>query len=244
MEFDIRIYFLLFLIYSVIGWIMEVTLSFIENHKFINRGFLIGPYCPIYGTGAIIITLLLNRYVDDWIVLFIMSILICGVLEYITSYLMEKIFKARWWDYSNMKFNINGRICLETIIPFGLLGLLIMYITNPFFFSLLQQIPNVWLTVLSIFFAIVFIIDNIISFNVIANVRIATKKISKENIKDNTEEITQKVKEILLSKSKLHKRLLNAFPKIESLKSKIKEKAKNTINKAKNKEEEKPKKNE
>ncbi len=244
MEFDIRIYFLLFLIYSVIGWIMEVTLSFIENHKFINRGFLIGPYCPIYGTGAIIITLLLNRYVDDWIVLFIMSILICGVLEYITSYLMEKIFKARWWDYSNMKFNINGRICLETIIPFGLLGLLIMYITNPFFFSLLQQIPNVWLTVLSIFFAIVFIIDNIISFNVIANVRIATKKISKENIKDNTEEITQKVKEILLSKSKLHKRLLNAFPKIESLKSKIKEKAKNTINKAKNKEEEKPKENE
>lgn len=244
MEFDIRIYFLLFLIYSVIGWIMEVTLSFIENHKFINRGFLIGPYCPIYGTGAIIITLLLNRYVDDWIVLFIMSILICGVLEYITSYLMEKIFKARWWDYSNMKFNINGRICLETIIPFGLLGLFIMYITNPFFFSLLQQIPNVWLTVLSIFFAIVFIIDNIISFNVIANVRIATKKISKENIKDNTEEITQKVKEILLSKSKLHKRLLNAFPKIESLKSKIKEKAKNTINKAKNKEEEKPKENE
>lgn len=239
MEYNIQIYFLLFLIYSVIGWMMEVTLSLIEHHKFINRGFLIGPYCPIYGTGAIFITVFLQRYINEWFTLFIMAIFICGVLEYVTSYLMEKIFKARWWDYSNMKFNINGRICLETILPFGLLGLLIMYVLNPIFFNILSAIPDAALLALTIVLLVIFITDNIISFNVISYVRSATKAVNKENIKDNTEEITKKVKEILLKKSKLHKRLLNAFPQIESLKSKIKEKAKETIKNITEKKEEK-----
>lgn len=235
MEFDIRIYFLLFLIYSVMGWIMEVTLGLIQSHKFVNRGFLIGPYCPIYGTGGIIITLSLQKYIDDWFILFIMAILICGLLEYITSYLMEKIFKARWWDYSDMRFNINGRICLETLLPFGILGLIIMYILNPFFINVLKQIPELVLTIVSIAFAVIFLTDNIISFNIISNVRKATKKVNKENIRDNTEEITKKVKEILLNKSKLNKRLVNAFPKLESLKSKIHEKAEEISEKVKDK---------
>lgn len=225
MEFDIRIYFLLFLIYSVVGWIMEVVLGLIKSHKFVNRGFLIGPYCPIYGTGAILITLGLQKYREDWFTLFIMAILICGLLEYVTSFLMEKIFKARWWDYSDMRFNINGRICLETLLPFGVLGLIITYISNPFFLGLLSQIPDLVLTILSSVLLVIFLVDNVISFNIIANVRKATKKVSKENIRDNTEEITKKVKEILLSKSILNKRLVHAFPKLESLKGKIHEKA-------------------
>lgn len=114
----IKIYFLLFFIYSVMGWILEITCKFIEYKKFANRGFLIGPYCPIYGFGALFITLFLGRYSNDIIALFVMTILICGVLEYFTSYIMEKIFKLRWWDYSRRKYNINGRICLDTLIPF------------------------------------------------------------------------------------------------------------------------------
>ena len=130
--YDIRVYFLLFMIYSVLGWIMEVTCKLIQYKRFINRGFLIGPYCPIYGCGGILITVLLNRYMSDPFVLFVMAILLCGTLEYLTSYFMEKAFKARWWDYSQRKFNINGRICLGTIIPFGILGLFISYVSNPF----------------------------------------------------------------------------------------------------------------
>ena len=133
MNYDIRILFLLFLMYSFTGWAIEVIGKLIEKGKFVNRGFLVGPYCPIYGVGCISMILLLNRYIKDPFTLFIMSILLFSFLEYFTSYFMEKIFKIRWWDYSRRKFNINGRICLETMIPFGLGGMLIMYIVNPFF---------------------------------------------------------------------------------------------------------------
>ena len=203
---------------------MEVILSLIQHKKFINRGFLIGPYCPIYGYGAILITFLLRKYVDDIFTLFIMAILVCGILEYATSYFMEKIFKARWWDYSNNRFNINGRVCLETIIPFGLLGLLIMYVTNPFFIEKLEGIPEVWLNVSFWILLILFIADNIVSTVVISYIKKALKFIGKEL--DNTEEITKKIREVLKQKSPLHKRLANAYPKFETVKIKIKEKTK------------------
>ena len=219
---DIRIYFLLFIIYSVIGWCMEVTLKLIESRKFVNRGFLIGPYCPIYGYGAILITFLLKKYTNDVLTLFIMAILVCGILEYVTSYFMEKIFKARWWDYSKNKFNINGRVCLETIIPFGLLGLLIMYVTNPFFLAKLQQLPETWLNILFWAILAVFITDNIVSTVVISYIKKALKFIGKEL--DSTEEITKKIREVLRQKSPLHRRLANAYPKLEAVKLKIKQK--------------------
>ena len=218
---NIMIYFLLFLIYSFCGWALEVLGKLLEKKRFINRGFLIGPYCPIYGFGALVITFLLKKYTDDTITLFIMAILVCGLLEYITSYLMEKIFKARWWDYSQKRFNINGRVCLDTIIPFGLLGLFIMYVSNPFFLNILNKLPFIALAILSSVLFVIFIVDNILSFNIISTVRTTTKGLYKEL--DNTEEITKKVKEILLSKSILHRRLINAFPMLESIKARIQE---------------------
>ena len=221
---NVMIYFLLFLIYSFCGWAIEVIGKLIEKKRFINRGFLIGPYCPIYGFGALAITFLLKKYTNDGIALFIMAIVICGILEYITSYLMEKIFKARWWDYSQKKFNINGRVCLDTLIPFGLLGLFIMYVSNPFFLDILNKLPFTLLTILSSCLFVIFIIDNILSFNIISTVRTTTKGLYKEL--DNTEEITKKVKEILLSKSILHRRLIHAYPTLESIKAKIKENTK------------------
>ena len=115
MEINVSVYFILFIIYAMIGWCIEIINGLIQTKKFVNRGFLI--------------TLLLSKYYNDPIVLFFMGIAVCGILEYLTSYIMEKIFKARWWDYSKRKFNINGRICLETIIPFGLLGCFIIYIS-------------------------------------------------------------------------------------------------------------------
>lgn len=208
---------------------MEVTCKSIEAKKFINRGFLIGPYCPIYGWGAIIITLLLKKYTDDWIVLFFMSMITCGILEYATSYVMEKLFHARWWDYSKRKYNINGRVCLETLIPFGILGIVIMYVTNPFILKFLDKIPEQTLNVIAIILFTIFIIDSIISLKVVSNVRSTSTKLNKElsDKKDNTEEITAKVKEILRNKSILNRRLINAYPdlqaKIKRKKEEIKE---------------------
>ena len=214
----IEIYFLLFISYAFLGWCMEVTCKFIQYKKFINRGFLIGPYCPIYGWGALAITILLKRYMEDPLVLFLMSTLICSIIEYLTSYFMEKKYHARWWDYSNKKFNINGRICLETLIPFGILGVAIMYGTNPILFKLYNQIPQLVINILTAILFIGFIVDNIISSNIISSINVEGNKL----IKDNTEEITEKIKQVLRQKSWLHRRLINAYPGLKDIKVKIK----------------------
>ena len=219
----IEIYFLLFLSYSFLGWCMEVICKFIQMKKFVNRGFLIGPYCPIYGWGALTITVLLKRYMEDPLVLFVMSTIICSIIEYFTSYFMEKKYHARWWDYSNKKFNINGRICLETLIPFGVLGVIIMYVTNPILFDFYHKIPQFVIHILSGILFIGFTVDNIISSNVVASVNIEGSKL----IKDNTEEITEKVKQILRQKSWLHRRLMNAYPNLKNIKIKLREKRSN-----------------
>ena len=196
---------------------MEVGCKLVELKKFINRGFLIGPYCPIYGWGCILIILLLNKYTDDPLVLFVMAILICSILEYFTSYFMEKLFKARWWDYSRRKFNINGRICLETMIPFGLLGCLIMYFVNPFFVSVYSKIPSNILIIISSVLFTIFLTDNIISYTIMFKMKIPKIKISK----DSTEEITEYVRSILAKRSFLYKRLMKAYPNMKILRNKV-----------------------
>ena len=219
---EIEIYIMLFFIYSLAGWLVEMIPATIREKKFVDRGFLVGPYCPIYGCGVILITLLLQKYADDIVVTFFLSVIICGTLEYLTSYLMEKIFKARWWDYSQKKFNINGRVCLNTIVPFGLLGLFIMYVSNPFFISKIQLLPEMWLNILFWTLLVIYLVDNIVSGIVIRYVKKTEKIVGKDL--DNTEEITKKVKEVLQNKSVLHRRLLNAYPSLEAVKIKIKEK--------------------
>ena len=206
----IELYFLLFFTYSVLGWIMEVTKTLIDKKKFVNRGFLIGPYCPIYGCGVLLITLLLQKYAGDVPLTFILSILICGTLEYMTSYVMEKIFKARWWDYSQRKFNINGRVCLQNLVLFGLASCVIIYVTNPFIIKHLKMIPSMVQNVLIGALLAVHLVDNIVSYKIILNL----KKVSNE-IKDDTIEISEKVKNIIHNKSRLYRRLVNAFPNIK-----------------------------
>lgn len=207
---DIEQYIALFFIYSFAGWLMEVIRVSKKEKKFVDRGFLIGPYCPIYGYGVLLITILLRKYTDDIIVTFFMSLIICGTLEYLTSYLMEKIFKARWWDYSDRKFNINGRICLENLIPFGIGGCIIVYIINPFLLGIIDFVPDIIMHILLTFLLIGYITDLIVSLKIILNL-----KIVKKELKDNTDEISEKVKKIILRKSRLYRRLVNAFPRIK-----------------------------
>lgn len=221
--YDLKTWFLLFMIYSFIGWIIEVIDLFILSKKFINRGFLIGPYCPIYGVGSLFMIAFLHPYVKDPFVLFLMAVAVCSILEYTTSYLMEKLFKARWWDYSNNKFNINGRICLETMIPFGIGGCIILYIANPMITSVLNQIPDVILLILAIILFVIFLIDNIISYKIILNF----KKVASTIKKDSTEEISKRVRAILKSKSIFTKRLMNAFPNVKAIIENYQKKRKN-----------------
>ena len=221
-------YIALFFIYSFAGWLMETVRISIREKKFVNRGFLIGPYCPIYGTGVLLITILLQKYSNDVWATFFMSILICGTLEYMTSYVMEKIFNARWWDYSKRKFNINGRICLETLIPFGIMGTFIIFIANPFLLKYINMVPEMVLSIILEIITIIFIIDGIVSCKIVSDL----KGMSKE-FKDNTIEISEKVKARIESgKFKLYKRLVKAFPgirngvkydKIKEFKKKIEE---------------------
>ena len=114
------------------------------NIKKINlsRGFLVGPYIPIYGTAAIVMSFLLTKYQTNLIVLFVMSSLICTIIEYFTSYVMEKVYKLRWWDYSNIKPNFGKYICLQNSLIWGILGTIYIHIFKKFTDKIINQITN------------------------------------------------------------------------------------------------------
>ncbi|MBQ6494893.1 MAG: putative ABC transporter permease [Bacilli bacterium] len=213
-------YFLIFFIYSILGWIAESIYSSILEKKLVDRGFLIGPYCPIYGTGAVIGITYLTQYKNNPLTIFILGIVISCIIEYITSYLMEKIFKARWWDYSNHKFNLNGRICGKNALLFGICSLLIIYICNPPIELILSRLNNQNLKLISLISFIIFISDVIISYNIINKLKINLNKI--EINKDSTYEIKALVLAALntningkIKKNTLQKRLIKAFPTLD-----------------------------
>ena len=228
---SLREYFLIFMIYSIMGWMVEIVYTAFVNKKFSNRGFLIGPYCPIYGVGVLLILILLSDFKDDIAVLFLLSIIVCSLLEYFTSYFMEKIFKARWWDYSRNKFNINGRICLETMIPFGLIACFVVSFLHPVIMSLLDKIPLSFLDAISLILAVVFIIDVILSFNIVNTFK-STVKSATGFTSDKTDEFNKYVKKVLADKSLFHRRLIGAFPRIQPL-PRISDKIKRKIKKTK-----------
>ena len=207
-------YFLYFIIYSMIGWFMEVCVSLWNKHKFINRGFLIGPYCPIYGWGSLTIILVVGQNTSDVLAVFLKAILICSLLEYFTSYFMEKIYNVRWWDYSNKKFNINGRICLETMVPFGILALLIIYVVHPIIIKFVGLLSPLALIIVSTLIFIIYFVDNVISTFILFKIK---GKIKSEK-KDNTEKIKKYIEKWFQDNSILYRRIKNAFPKFEIFK--------------------------
>ena len=211
--------YLIFIAYAFIGWSIEVIGVVINQKKFVNRGFLIGPYCPIYGFGGVIMTLTLTKYYHNPITLFAMGMFECAILEYFTSYAMEKLFNARWWDYTKYKYNINGRICLETMIPFGTLGCVAIYLINPFLDKWLSLMNNDVINVLAIIMAAIFFIDVLVSVKVIDSFK---KTAMQFKNKDNTEEITKKVRAVLSTKSPFTKRLVDAFPNLKAAITNIK----------------------
>ncbi len=208
-------YFLLFFIYSVIGWFVEVTYVYIGTKKFVNRGFLIGPYIPIYGYSALIMALYLTQYKDNPLTVFLLAIFICTFIEYMISFNMEKLFNARWWDYSNSKFNINGRVCLKNGLGFGFLSLLLIYLINPWLVNLLEKLNPKLLIIISVICLVIFVFDFITSLIVTFDIKNKIKKFDSDSTTEIRELINEKIKKKLLKR-----RVLNAFPRVKFLKFK------------------------
>lgn len=133
-----------FFIYSFTGWCCETAYCSVLQRKFVNRGFLTAPICPIYGFGALMMIAVLSAFPRNIFLVFFVGALLTTILEYITSWSMEKLFKARWWDYSDHKFNICGRVCLENSLMFGGLCVLLLFILHPRIQALIQLCPP-WL---------------------------------------------------------------------------------------------------
>ena len=120
-----------FWIYSFLGWGFETIYSSIHEGRLINRGFVTGPSCPIYGVGAVIIVLVLNNFKQNIIVLFIAGVILTSLLEYIVYIIMDKIFNQKWWDYSDLRFNYKGILSLESSIAWGILAVLLIKLIHP-----------------------------------------------------------------------------------------------------------------
>ena len=206
---------ILFFIFSVLGWMMEVTLKFIQYHRFINRGFMIGPYCPIYGSGVVAITVLVGGLIGREGTMgetFLAGFVICGALEYFTSWYMEKLFHARWWDYSQKPMNLNGRIWIGNLILFGLASVVIIHWIDPVYFSLIAQVPPFWLGLCAVVIAVVMIADQVAS-HILMN--IVRREIDAQE-GDNTEEISRRVHELLRNRSLLVRRIHQAYPELQA----------------------------
>ena len=205
--------FIVFYIYSIFGYILEILGIFISKKKIVfNRGYLLGPYLPIFGFGALFITLFLTKYYNEPIVLFVMGMVLCGVLEYFTSFILEKAFNLRWWDYSDKKYNINGRVCLETMIMFGIGSVLLVCIFNKYLFYLISLIPNHVIITIAIVLFMIIIFDTIISTSKIESL---SKDLVLIDKKDATGEIKNRIKESLSNNHYYYDRLLRAFPNLK-----------------------------
>lgn len=122
---------LLFTVYSMAGWISEVIYCGSIEKRFINRGFLHGPWCPVYGCGGLLVIGLLEPFKDNIFILYPAAFVITGVLEYLTGWLLESLFNTKWWDYSERKFNIKGRVCLRNLLLFAAGGSVAVMFVHP-----------------------------------------------------------------------------------------------------------------
>ena len=204
---------------------MESIFRSIMEKKIINTGFLKGPICPIYGIGAIIVFTFLQSLENNIVLLFLASIIILTLWEYIVGVMLEKIFHTRYWDYSDHKFNIQGRICLSNSIYWGVLGVVFVKYIHPNIQNLIQKVDIKLLYFIVTILMVVFIVDMITSIVKIKNIKSTLEKIEELN-----KEIREKIKEIkILPKEIQEKEKLIASEKLQKLVEDLKKRRNRTI---------------
>ena len=215
--YNISYVFFQFIIYSFIGYLAEVIYCSYGQKKFVNRGFLFGPICPIYGIGSVLAIYCLSNLKDNLILVFILGILITSTLEYYTSYIFEKIFNNKWWDYSNRVDNINGRICIGNSLYFGLGITILIYLLNPSIVGIIDNISHNNMILISTIIFILFITDLVWSIIIAYNLR--TRLIVAEELKMTKLKIIPKLfinkhKEVLSKIKFKSNRLIKNYPNL------------------------------
>ena len=219
---EISNWIIYFLIYSVLGYIIEVLFCSIREQKLVNRGFLFGPWIPIYGFGMLIILISTLPVRGNFTLTFLVSIIVCSLLEYFTSWAMEKLFHIKWWDYSKTdKYNLNGRICLRNCLAFGIAGLLIIYQFHPLIESSVIGASLYAKISISLIFLIIFIADIVASNYAVIKVKkmFDVGKI----VGDQTNEIKRACRKVI---KELFRRKKNLERKLEKERKKLKRKLK------------------
>lgn len=224
-----------FYIYGFCGWLWESFICpIITRHKIKNSGFLNGPIVPIYGVGAIVVALLFSSH-DFYFSVFIEGAFVACVIEYVTSWAMETLYHRRWWDYSDKAFNVNGRVCLEGFLVFGLFSVVAVKFIQPQLMGMVMQFDKSVLCVMAIVFTIALMIDLWFTVTSLAHLEERIDMFIKdveeyaqralngfENSKRNVLDIleTMKIKdsrsyqEFLKQKRYVEKRILKAFPEL------------------------------
>lgn len=200
---------LCFFIYGFLGWCTEVAFAAAKEKRFVNRGFLNGPICPIYGIGVVAVVLLLMPYKNQLFILYVMSIIVVTVLEWVTGFILEKLFHSKWWDYSNMPLNLNGYVCLLFSLIWGVACVVIVKWIHPLIYKGVKILPD-WLgTVLLVVLGIGILADlyvtvtNILKMNrhlakmeeIAAELRRISDELG-ENISENVLEAMEKREDI------------------------------------------------
>lgn len=152
-------YVLLFFITAFTGWLWEVLLFLFTEHAFINRGVYEGPYLPIYGVGGLLLCILFSHIRKKPLLVFVFSMTVCTVLEYLTSFFLERKWGIRWWDYSGHFLNLSGRVCLLGAVVFGLGGTILVCLFLPIYEKLYERISPKWRIITALFLLLVFIAD-------------------------------------------------------------------------------------
>ncbi len=195
---DIYYILLYFFVYGFLGWCTEVGYAAVKEHKFVNRGFLNGPICPIYGVGVTLIISFLTPFKDNVIFLYIFSVILVTLLEGITGWAMDKIFHNKWWDYTDQPFNIGGYVCLVFSLIWGVACVAIMLFIHPMLHGLLTLMPQVVGIVLIVLFGIAMIADIYVTASAIfkLNKRLA----GMDKIADELHEISDQIGEEIYEK--------------------------------------------
>lgn len=239
---------LFFIIYAFLGWCLEVIVSTIQTGKFVNRGFLNGPFCPVYGFGVIAVLALVAPFKDSFMVIFVGSIILTTIVEFITGYILEKSFNQKWWDYSKEPLNIRGYVCAQTSLLWGVACVFLIYVLQPPLGHLVGYIPvkaSIFITAILVF---IMVVDTIITIIALAKLKrkiylaqdigdrikslsdimgktihentMAAMKVGDNNLKE-LETLKNKYQAILNEKTFKYNRILRAFPTLKLAKPKI-----------------------